>query len=115
MSNNNLKNPYTGLKCNYVYDYCNQETCNCKKSSEFERVHNPYHDWINYSIIKPPVGIEVLAQSDDWVSEDYNKKGIRIGFQNENDEGEFVSAKYDNSGDTYENCEEHKPAKWKFN
>ena len=36
-------------------------------------------------------------------------------FVYENDEGEFVSAKYDNSGDTYENCEEHKPAKWKFN
>jgi hypothetical protein len=109
-----MKNPYKDLRCNYVYDYCNAESCNCKKSSDWERKNNIYHDWVNYAVIKPPVGIEVLAQTDNWINEDYNKKGIRIGFQNENDEGEFISAKWDNCGDTYENCEEQKPFKWKF-
>ena len=109
-----LVNPYKGMRCNYVYDYCNPESCNCKKSSEWERKHNSYHDWVNYSVVKPPIGVEVLAQTDAWVSEDYNKKGIRVGFQNEDENGEFVSAKWDNCGDTYENCEEHKPVRWKF-
>jgi hypothetical protein len=109
-----LVNPYKGMRCNYLYDYCNPESCNCKKSSEWERKHNPYWDWVTYAVIKPPVGVEVLAQTDEWVSEDYNKKGIRVGFQNEDDNGPFVSAKWNNCSDTYEDCEEHKPVRWKF-
>ena len=60
-----LVNPYKGMRCNYFYDYCNPESCNCKKSSEWERKHNPYHDWVNYSVVKPPIGVEVIAQTDE--------------------------------------------------
>lgn len=107
-------NPFKGAKCNYVYDYCNSDNCNCMKSYSWERKHNPYHDWITYSLIKPPIGVEVLAQSDEWISEDYNKKGIRLGFQNENDNGDFVNAKWNNSSDEYETIEDSKPTRWRF-
>ena len=73
-----------------------------------------YNTWFDYSATRPPIGVEVLAQSDNWINEDYNKKGIRIGFQNEDKNGPFVSAKWDNSGDIYKDCEEYKPTKWKF-
>jgi hypothetical protein len=64
-----------------------------------------YNNWFDYSVTKPPIGVEVLAQSDNWINEDYNIRGIRIGFQNEDENGPFVSAKWDNSGDIYEDCE----------
>jgi hypothetical protein len=73
-----------------------------------------YNNWFDYSVTKPPIGVEVLAQSGNWINEDYNIRGIRIGFQNEDENGPFVSAKWDNSGDIYEDCEEYKPTKWKF-
>jgi hypothetical protein len=68
--------------------------------------------FFNFKETKPPVGVEVMAHSKSWIHEDYNKKGIRVGFLNEDENGEFISAKWDNSGDTYENCEEDKPDVW---
>jgi hypothetical protein len=73
-----------------------------------------YNNWFDYSVTKPPIGVEVLAQSGNWINEDYNIRGIRIGFQNEDENGPFVSAKWDNYGDIYKDCEEYKPTKWKF-
>jgi hypothetical protein len=54
--------------------------------------------WKNYNEIKPPHGIEILAHNPMWIDEDYNPKGIRIGF--EYAEG-FVSAHYWNYQDCY--------------
>ena len=68
--------------------------------------------FFNFKETKPPIGVEVMAHSKNWIHEDYNKKGIRVGFLNEDENGEFISAKWDNSGDTYENCEEDKPDVW---
>lgn len=30
------ENPFKDLKCDYVYDYCNPQTCNCRKSSQWK-------------------------------------------------------------------------------
>lgn len=68
--------------------------------------------FFNFQETKPPIGVEVMAHSKAWINEDYNPKGVRVGFLNEDDNGEFISAKWDNSGDTYENCEEEKPDVW---
>lgn len=48
--------------------------------------------WIKYSEQKPPIVQEVLAYHPDWVNEDFNPKGIRIGFQDlsEGSDGDFV-------------------------
>ena len=70
--------------------------------------------FFNFNETKPPIGVEVMAQSKNWISEDYNHKGIRVGFLNEDADGEFISAKWDNSGDAYENNEEFKPEVWWF-
>ena len=68
--------------------------------------------FFNYKETKPPIGLEVMAHCKEWVHEDYNKKGVRVGFLNEDEEGDFISSKWDNAGDCYENDEEHKPEVW---
>lgn len=70
--------------------------------------------WINYKIEKPELGIEVLAYSSEWIDEDYNPKGIRVGFQDfsKDSDGEFVSAKFCNSQDSYYTDRESKPEYW---
>lgn len=69
--------------------------------------------WIDYEQSKPPVGIEVLAQSDKWIDEDFNIRGIRLGFQNEGDDGYFISAKWNNYHDAYDTIDDINPTKWK--
>ena len=98
------KNPYKKHSCRYVYDYCDPEYCICRKSSEWERKNNPFHNWITYDIIKPPLGKEVLSYSEKFIHPDFNPNGIRMGFQDleENDNGEFVTAVYDNNSDQYD-------------
>ena len=63
--------------------------------------------WHKYSEEKPPYGEEVIAYNPKWVDEDFNPKGIRIGFIEDNlsDDGskfDFVSAYWWNDQDTYE-------------
>lgn len=70
-------------------------------------------NWISYDEEKPPIGIEVLSRSEDWINEDFNKFGIRIGFQNEDKNRDFITAKWDNSSDLYETIESF-PTHWKF-
>ena len=62
--------------------------------------------WISYKEQKPPYGVEVLAYHHDWVDEDFNPKGIRVGFLQENlakdnDLYDFVSAFWWNYQDCY--------------
>lgn len=69
--------------------------------------------WNDYATNKPPLGIEVIAQSEHWVDEDFNPKGVRIGFQNEDNDGPFITAKWNNYQDFYDTIESSKPTKWK--
>lgn len=48
---------------------------------------------------------EVLAHHPDWIDEDFNPKGIRIGFVG--GEGNFISAYWWDYQDTYIDGEEH--------
>jgi hypothetical protein len=64
--------------------------------------------WINYKEQKPPYGVEVLAYHHEWVNEDFNPKGIRVGFlqdslaEDANDNPyDFVSAYWWNYQDCY--------------
>ena len=61
------------------------------------------YEWKKYSEEKPPLGQEVLAYHHDWVDEDFNPKGIRIGFQDlsEGSDGDFVSSHYWSNQDCY--------------
>ena len=52
---------------------------------------------------------EILGQSDDWIHPDFNITGIRVGFIG--GDGDFISAKWYDSGDTYLNGE-GMPTKW---
>ncbi len=65
-------------------------------------------------MIKPPIGVEVLAYSPTWIHPDFNIKGIRVGFLNGDKNGDFISAKWWDTQDTYVNDELTKPEKWKF-
>lgn len=71
--------------------------------------------WIEYDQLKPELGIEVIAQSDNWIIEDYNPKGIRIGFQNgsTDDDGHFISAYFCNYQDFYNTDYDTLPTRWK--
>lgn len=53
----------------------------------------------DYQIHKPESGIEVIGFNPAWINEDYNPKGYRIGFLN--DEGDFISAHWWDYQDTY--------------
>ena len=52
---------------------------------------------------------EVLGQSDKWIHPDFNVTGIRVGFIG--GDGDFISTKWYDSGDTYVNGE-GMPTKW---
>ncbi len=108
-----LRNPYKDLPCNYVYDYCNPSTCNCAKASEWNRQSDPLHEWLTFAMFKPPIGVEVLAYSPDFIHPDFNTKGIRVGFLNSDENGDFISAKWIDHQDTYVDDENIKPVKWK--
>lgn len=47
----------------------------------------------------PPIGEEVLAYSKKWINEDFNPRGIRVGFQC--DYGDFISAYWWDYQDDY--------------
>jgi len=66
-------------------------------------------NWIDFSINKPNEGFEVLAYSSEWVDEDFNPTGIRVGFLN--GDRTFISARWRDYQDTYMNGEEL-PEKW---
>lgn len=70
-------------------------------------------DWNLFKDIKPNIGEEVLAHSPLWIDEDRNPKGIRVGFLNESENGDFISARWWDYQDTYITDEETKPVFWK--
>ena len=55
--------------------------------------------WRKFSEKKPPIGKEVLAYNKAWVDEDFNPKGVRIGFYD--GEEDFTSAHYWSHQDCY--------------
>lgn len=52
----------------------------------------------NYKENPPEDGIEVIAFNEAWIDEDYNPRGIRIGFKNNDD---FISAHWWDYQSTY--------------
>lgn len=71
---------------------------------------NPYIEWLNFKEQEPPFGEEVLAFNRKWIDEDFNPRGIRVGFLS--DEG-FISAFWYDEQDCYETisklqCESNK-------
>lgn len=91
-----------------------QKTFNKWLRSRIEQT--PASGWIEYGKPFPPLGIEVLAFSPGWIDEDFNPRGIRIGFQNEmeSEEGTFVSAEWLDYHDSYmtRDGEKDKPTLW---
>lgn len=56
--------------------------------------------WIKYEKQSlPPTGVEVLAYNSKWINEDFNPKGIRVGFRDGDDE--FISAHWWDYEDAY--------------
>lgn len=71
---------------------------------------HPKSPWINYKEEKPPFGVEVIAYHHEWIDEDFNPNGTRIGFLS--DDG-FTSAFWWDYQDSYLTinksiCEENK-------
>ena len=56
-------------------------------------------DWKKYKEEKPPEGEEVLTYHPSWIDEDFNPRGIRIGFWNGGDD--FKSAHWWDYQDCY--------------
>ncbi|MGI9582624.1 hypothetical protein ACR1PO_15620 [Chryseobacterium sp. RRHN12] len=54
--------------------------------------------WIRVEDILPEEGFEVICFNEKWIDEDFNPKGVRIGFLNGN---EWTTAHYWNYQDTY--------------
>lgn len=72
---------------------------------------HPKSRWINFKGTKPEEGIEVLAYNHEWIDEDFNPNGTRVGFVN--GDGEFTSAYWWDYQDSYLTinksiCEENK-------
>lgn len=59
----------------------------------------PLLGWINVGDKLPNEGFEVLLFNKKWINEDFNPKGIRIGFLNGT--GEWVTAYYCSQHDEY--------------
>lgn len=55
-------------------------------------------NWKEYKDNKPPNGIEVLAFNPDWIDEDFNPSGTRIGFEGVDG---FISAHWWDYQDCY--------------
>ena len=68
------------------------------------------YGFIAYELQKPPEGEEVLAFNPAWISEDFNPRGLRLGFQNDD---YFISARWCNTHDTYHDDVDSKPIVWK--
>lgn len=71
-------------------------------------------EWISMEEIplKETDAMEVIAFHPEWIHEDFNPNGTRVGFIGA--EGEFISAKWCNDQDTYENCEKLLPTHYMF-
>jgi hypothetical protein len=55
--------------------------------------------WISIKEELPKLGVEAILHNEKWINEDYNPKGIRIGFKD--DVSGWVSAYWCNYHDDY--------------
>lgn len=70
----------------------------CKRElTGFKKGYAEALRWRDVNIELPPIDKEVIAKSAKWIDEDFNPRGIRVGFMT--DHG-FISAKWVD----YHNC-----------
>ncbi len=64
-------------------------------------------------IEKLKYGIPVLIYDPAWIDPDFNPKGIREGFRNEDNTGPIWSAKWNDCGDCWETMIDDGGTHWK--
>ena len=72
--------------------------------------------WNKYTNIKPPLGVEVLAQKDEWIDKDSSPIGIRVGYRYKtqgDDLERFYSLKSLGVSTGYYTIEHDEPTYWK--
>jgi hypothetical protein len=67
-------------------------------------------NWILLSKEPPPPCTEVICFKKEWIDEDFNPEGIRVGFMD--DDNNWTSADWYNDQDTYWNDEKSIPTHW---
>jgi len=99
------------MTLNEAIEHCREKACG---NSECALEHQQLADWleelqtlkslhwIKMSDVPLLEGIEVIGYNKEWVDEDFNPTGTRIGFINS--EGWFTSAKWVNDLDCYATC-----------
>lgn len=60
--------------------------------------------WISIKDEPLEIGMEVLAYNKEWIDEDFNPNGVRIGCLN--GDGSFISAVWNSTHDCYGTCQE---------
>lgn len=78
---------------------------------EFKIILENVNEWAEYELVKPQVGMQVLAFSPSYFHPDFNPDAIRIGFRDFY--GDFYSAKIENCSPGYETGSA-KPTHWKL-
>lgn len=68
------------------------------------------HNFVPRSERLPEPCVPVIGQSDRWVHDDYNSKGFRECFRQ--DEGTWISAEWNNTHDCYDTIEDEGPELW---
>jgi hypothetical protein len=67
-------------------------------------------EWIELKKETPPPSTVVLGYNKKWVDEDFEPEGIRETFMQ--DDGVFLSAKWNNSMDEWVTDDKTKPTHW---
>jgi hypothetical protein len=80
-----------------ISDPYDPKYCYWKRPVSLSGINNN-NGWIKVDDMLPEEGIEVLCFNEAWINEDFNPKGIRIGFLNGS---EWTTAHYWNYQDTY--------------
>lgn len=87
--------------CEHIND-CNNNQNDCSLVSDYYSAYisgfEESHRWISVDEELPPNGEEVLFYNEKWIDEDFNQKGVRIGFKCE---GDYITAHWWSYQDCY--------------
>ncbi len=82
-----------------------------QKFVEEGKIALPENGWYKFSERTPPPAVDVLAQNDEWIDEESNQRGVRIGFISTMT-GKFITAVWLDSIDNFSTSIAI-PTKWK--